>query len=96
MGVALLLEPTPELGKEHESDGRTGERKGLGAGRLGSYLYQNRRLVGQLGVGLLVASLLQRGAPASSGVEQLKRLYAIAIREGYRFYSFGDAMLVLP
>ncbi len=59
MGVALLLEPTPELGKEHESDGRTGERKGLGAGRLGSYLYQNRRLVGQLGVGLLVASLLQ-------------------------------------
>jgi ATP-binding cassette subfamily B protein len=59
MGVALLLEPTPELGKEHESDGHTGEGKGLGAGRLGSYLYQNRRLVGQLGVGLLVASLLQ-------------------------------------
>lgn len=59
MGVALLLEPTPELRKEHESDGHTDEGKGLGAGRLGSYLYQNRRLVGQLGVGLLVASLLQ-------------------------------------
>ena len=43
----------------------------------------------------MVASLLQRGAPASSGVEQLKRLYAIAIREGYRFYSFGDAMLIV-
>ena len=59
MGVALLLEPTPELGKEHESEGHTGDEKGLGTGRLGTYLYQNRRLVGQLGVGLLVASVLQ-------------------------------------
>ena len=67
MGVALLLEPTPELGNQNgveqniplPLEGGSPMRKGLGVNRLGSYLYQNRRLVGQLGVGLLVASLLQ-------------------------------------
>ncbi|MCX6364109.1 MAG: tRNA preQ1(34) S-adenosylmethionine ribosyltransferase-isomerase QueA [Actinobacteria bacterium] len=29
------------------------------------------------------------------GVEQTRRLYAHAVRERYRFYSFGDAMLAL-
>ena len=29
------------------------------------------------------------------GVEQTRRLYRLAIDERYRFYSFGDAMLVL-
>jgi S-adenosylmethionine:tRNA ribosyltransferase-isomerase len=29
------------------------------------------------------------------GVEETRRLYALAIEERYRFYSFGDAMLVL-
>ena len=29
------------------------------------------------------------------GLERLKRWYRIAIDEGYRFYSYGDAMLVL-
>lgn len=38
----------------------------------------------------LVASLL------AGGVEQLKRAYAHAAAARYRFYSFGDAMLVLP
>ena len=32
---------------------------------------------------------------AFAGVEQTRELYALAIRERYRFYSFGDAMLVL-
>lgn len=44
----------------------------------------------------MVASLLQRGSPTQSGVERLKQLYETAIRERYRFYSFGDAMLILP
>jgi S-adenosylmethionine:tRNA ribosyltransferase-isomerase len=32
---------------------------------------------------------------AFAGVEETRRLYALAIEEGYRFYSFGDAMLLL-
>jgi len=30
------------------------------------------------------------------GLDRLKRIYVLAQREGYRFYSFGDAMLILP
>jgi S-adenosylmethionine:tRNA ribosyltransferase-isomerase len=32
---------------------------------------------------------------AFAGVEEVRRLYALAIEQGYRFYSFGDAMLIL-
>jgi S-adenosylmethionine:tRNA ribosyltransferase-isomerase len=32
---------------------------------------------------------------AFAGVEETRRLYALATEERYRFYSFGDAMLVL-
>jgi S-adenosylmethionine:tRNA ribosyltransferase-isomerase len=38
----------------------------------------------------MVAALLPRG-----GVGRLKGLYAEALARGYRFYSFGDAMLIL-
>ncbi|MFM2092101.1 MAG: hypothetical protein RLZZ127_2590, partial [Planctomycetota bacterium] len=31
-----------------------------------------------------------------TGVDRLHALYAHAIRERYRFYSYGDAMLLLP
>jgi S-adenosylmethionine:tRNA ribosyltransferase-isomerase len=31
---------------------------------------------------------------AFTGIEETRRLYELAIRERYRFYSFGDAMLV--
>lgn len=45
----------------------------------------------------LVASHLQvEGAAEGDGVSRLLALYAEAVREGYRFYSYGDAMLVLP
>jgi S-adenosylmethionine:tRNA ribosyltransferase-isomerase len=30
------------------------------------------------------------------GIARLKSLYATAIQEGYRFYSYGDAMLIIP
>lgn len=33
---------------------------------------------------------------STHGVERLKSIYARAISEGFRFYSYGDAMLVLP
>ena len=32
---------------------------------------------------------------AFAGVEETRRLYGVAIEERYRFYSFGDAMLIL-
>ena len=32
---------------------------------------------------------------AFAGIDETKRLYALAIEERYRFYSFGDAMLIL-
>jgi S-adenosylmethionine:tRNA ribosyltransferase-isomerase len=32
---------------------------------------------------------------AFAGIEQTRRLYELAVSERYRFYSFGDAMLVL-
>ena len=32
---------------------------------------------------------------AFAGIEETRRLYSLAIAERYRFYSFGDAMLVL-
>jgi S-adenosylmethionine:tRNA-ribosyltransferase-isomerase (queuine synthetase) len=32
---------------------------------------------------------------AFAGVEETRRVYAEAIAARYRFYSFGDAMLVL-
>ena len=39
----------------------------------------------------LVAAIL-----GTDGVTRLKALYAEAIQQGYRFYSYGDAMLILP
>jgi S-adenosylmethionine:tRNA ribosyltransferase-isomerase len=32
---------------------------------------------------------------AFTGVEETRRVYREAIAERYRFYSFGDAMLIL-
>jgi S-adenosylmethionine:tRNA ribosyltransferase-isomerase len=32
---------------------------------------------------------------AFAGVDEVRRLYETAVRERYRFYSFGDAMLIL-
>ena|SRR3984893_10014208 len=32
---------------------------------------------------------------AFAGVDEVRRLYATAVQERYRFYSFGDAMLIL-
>ena len=32
---------------------------------------------------------------AFAGIEEMRRLYRLAVDERYRFYSFGDAMLIL-
>lgn len=64
VGIALLLEPTPAFYEEIENIKNQKKEKGqassrMGTSRIGGYLWQNRRLVGQLAVGLMVASLLQ-------------------------------------
>ncbi|MDX2147178.1 MAG: S-adenosylmethionine:tRNA ribosyltransferase-isomerase [Planctomycetota bacterium] len=41
----------------------------------------------------LVAATLS--TDAALGVARLKQIYEIAIRENYRFYSFGDAMIIV-
>ncbi len=42
----------------------------------------------------MVAAMLDTGK--DDGLPRLKTLYEEAIRQNYRFYSFGDAMLILP
>jgi S-adenosylmethionine:tRNA ribosyltransferase-isomerase len=32
---------------------------------------------------------------AFAGIDETRRLYTLAVAERYRFYSFGDAMLIL-
>ncbi|HYC99692.1 MAG TPA: tRNA preQ1(34) S-adenosylmethionine ribosyltransferase-isomerase QueA [Phycisphaerales bacterium] len=45
----------------------------------------------------MVAALLDgRSGGAGDGAARLKSLYAEALERGYRFYSYGDAMLILP
>ncbi|HWB21199.1 MAG TPA: S-adenosylmethionine:tRNA ribosyltransferase-isomerase, partial [Phycisphaerales bacterium] len=44
----------------------------------------------------LPSSTLLALVGAIVGMERLMGLYKEAIRERYRFYSYGDAMLVLP
>lgn len=45
----------------------------------------------------MVASFLETpGCGVGSGVERLRRYYELAVHEKYRFYSYGDAMLILP
>jgi S-adenosylmethionine:tRNA ribosyltransferase-isomerase len=43
----------------------------------------------------LPASTLLALVMAFAGIEETRRLYELAIEERYRFYSFGDAMLIL-
>jgi S-adenosylmethionine:tRNA ribosyltransferase-isomerase len=44
----------------------------------------------------LMAMVAARISPEPGvGVARLQELYATALREGYRFYSFGDAMLIV-
>lgn len=61
VGIVLLLEPTPAFYEENVltnlKEGK--EQNHIGSARIGGYLWQHRRLVGQLAVGLVVASLLQ-------------------------------------
>jgi S-adenosylmethionine:tRNA ribosyltransferase-isomerase len=44
----------------------------------------------------MVASRLDRDGDIGGGIERVRSIYAHAIHNGYRFFSYGDAMLILP
>jgi len=44
---------------------------------------------------LMLVSALLENKDITDGVEELKRIYAEAIKENYHFYSFGDAMFII-
>ncbi|HPI67058.1 MAG TPA: tRNA preQ1(34) S-adenosylmethionine ribosyltransferase-isomerase QueA [bacterium] len=43
---------------------------------------------------MLVAAFLSQGKNKTYGIKKIKELYNLAIKKKYRFYSFGDAMLI--
>lgn len=43
----------------------------------------------------LPASTLMMMVSALAGLERIKQAYALAVREHYRFYSYGDCMLII-
>jgi S-adenosylmethionine:tRNA ribosyltransferase-isomerase len=43
---------------------------------------------------MLVSAFIEQGGTGGSGRETLLEAYRVAIAEGYRFYSFGDAMFL--
>jgi len=51
-------------------------------------LYHNRNYVARLILFMLVSALM--------GLERMQAVYAHAIAEEYRFYSYGDSSLLLP
>jgi S-adenosylmethionine:tRNA ribosyltransferase-isomerase len=57
--------------------------------------FEFRRVDGLLTNFHLPRSTLLALVMAFAGVEETRRLYRLAIEERYRFYSFGDAMLLL-
>jgi S-adenosylmethionine:tRNA ribosyltransferase-isomerase len=68
------------------------------AGRTGLFItpgFEFRRVDALLTNFHLPRSTLLALVMAFAGVEETRALYAEAIRERYRFYSFGDAMLLL-
>jgi S-adenosylmethionine:tRNA ribosyltransferase-isomerase len=67
------------------------------AGRTGLFVtpgFEFRRVDALLTNFHLPRSTLLALVMAFAGVEETRRLYALAIEERYRFYSFGDAMLI--
>ena len=67
-------------------------------GRTGLFItpgYEFKRVDALLTNFHLPRSTLLALVMAFAGVEETRRLYELAIAERYRFYSFGDAMLVL-
>jgi S-adenosylmethionine:tRNA ribosyltransferase-isomerase len=76
----------------------TAARAGAIAGRTSLFVtpgFQFRRVDALLTNFHLPRSTTLALVMAFAGVEEVREAYRVAIHEGYRFYSFGDAMLVL-
>ncbi len=43
----------------------------------------------------LVAAFIGQNKSHSAGIKKIRQLYQLAIKKKYRFYSFGDAMLII-
>ena len=73
-------------------------RDGVLAGRTSLFVtpgFEFRRVDALLTNFHLPRSTLLALVMAFAGIEETRRLYRLAIEERYRFYSFGDAMLLL-
>ncbi len=73
-------------------------RSGLLQGRTSLFVtpgFEFRRVDALLTNFHLPRSTLLALVMAFAGVEETRRLYRLAVEERYRFYSFGDAMLIL-
>ena len=80
-----------------ESAGQAVPSNNLLQGRTGLFItpgYEFKRVDSLLTNFHLPRSSLLALVMAFAGVEETRRLYQLAIAERYRFYSFGDAMLV--
>jgi len=76
----------------------SGASNSLLQGRTGLFItpgYEFRRVDSLLTNFHLPRSTLLALVMAFAGIEETRRLYRLAIGERYRFYSFGDAMLIL-
>jgi S-adenosylmethionine:tRNA ribosyltransferase-isomerase len=76
----------------------TAARSGVLAGRTELFItpgFEFQRVDALLTNFHLPRSTLLALVMAFAGIEETRRLYELAIAERYRFYSFGDAMLVL-
>jgi S-adenosylmethionine:tRNA ribosyltransferase-isomerase len=81
-----------------ESVGGSTARVSAGGGSTGIFIYppyEFRVVDGLLTNFHLPRSTLLALVMAFGGVELVRRAYAEAVRERYRFFSYGDAMLLL-
>jgi S-adenosylmethionine:tRNA ribosyltransferase-isomerase len=86
-------DPAPEA----EALGRLGASNTLLQGRTGLFItpgFEFKRVDSLLTNFHLPRSTLLALVMAFAGIEETRRLYELAIAERYRFYSFGDAMLI--
>jgi S-adenosylmethionine:tRNA ribosyltransferase-isomerase len=92
-GIGAAGDPAPEA----EASRRHEASNNLLQGRTGLFItpgFEFKRVDSLLTNFHLPRSTLLALVMAFAGIEETRRLYELAIAERYRFYSFGDAMLI--